>query len=578
MYGKSKVIAVILARGGSKGIPKKNIYTIAGHPLISYTIAAALQSKYIDELVVSTDSVEIAEVARGYGAKTPFMRPAELAGDTTLSVDALHHAVLEAEEAFGSTYDYIIELPCVCPLRDSSDIDGALEKLFQTGANSVISVVNTGEKHPIRMKRIVNDQIADFCTEYPEPAKGSRRQDFEACFIRNGAIYSMTRATLVDQQSRHGRDSRPYIMPDKKSVNVDCIMDLRIAEILINEGYCNNIPQKIKIFHIETFGSDKEFHFLVTAPLHFIPKMRAKIIDETHCTFAYGADKQTVISLVKDATAWMCSPCPSYQIDGEILRHATKLKVLGTPSTGTNHIDKDYCEKHGIKVACLRGTDFVNSIHASSEFTFAILIAAMRKIPYAYQEARWGVWREREDDFRGVELNGKTVGIIGYGRIGANLARYADSFRMKVVAYDPYVTITDDYTTQVGSPEEVLTQGDVIAICVHLDEGTRGMVSESWFSQMKEGVYFVNTARGEIVDETALLSNLTSGKIIVAATDVISNEQIARKSTHPIIQYARTHDNLIVTPHIAGLTFESEHKATQFMYESIKRELIKNAN
>lgn len=99
------------------------------------------------------------------------------------------------------------------------------------------------------------------------------------------------------------------------------------------------------------------------------------------------------------------------------------------------------------------------------------------------------------------------------------------------------------------------------------------MVSESWFREMKDGIYFVNTARGEIVDETALLAHLKSGKVRAAATDVISNEHMPDKGTHPIIEYARTHDNLIVTPHIAGLTFESETKAAQYMYESIKREL-----
>lgn len=145
MLNGKRVLAVIQARGGSKGIPKKNIYEINGHPLISYTICAALKSKYIDQLVVSTDSEEIADVAKAYGASVPFMRPDDLAGDKVASVDSLLHAVEESEKYFQESFDVVIELPCVAPLRAARDIDGALEKLISTGANSVISVVNTGK-------------------------------------------------------------------------------------------------------------------------------------------------------------------------------------------------------------------------------------------------------------------------------------------------------------------------------------------------------------------------------------------------------------------------------------------------
>ncbi|KKK80512.1 hypothetical protein LCGC14_2822760, partial [marine sediment metagenome] len=242
------VLAVILARGGSKGIKGKNIYPIRHHPLIAYTISAALHSKYVTDLVVSTDSEKIASVAKEYGANVPFMRPDDLAGDKVPSVDALSHACVETEKAYGKRYDYIIELPCVAPLRDHNHIDEALEKLFETQCDSVISVTSTGEKHPIRLKKIVDDQICDFCSEYPEPAIGSRRQDLKPeSFVRNGAIYSMTRKTLVDDHSRHGKDSRPYIMPTEKSINIDEPFDLKIADFLISSGLCNNKPKREKL-------------------------------------------------------------------------------------------------------------------------------------------------------------------------------------------------------------------------------------------------------------------------------------------------------------------------------------------
>ena len=128
---KKRVLAVIQARGGSKGIPKKNIYKINNNPLISYSIYAALNSKYIDQLIVSTDSNEIKKVAEDYGAEVPFLRPKKLAKDKVASVDSLYHAVKKYEKLSSRNYDFIIELPCVSPFRNSNDIDCALEKLLK---------------------------------------------------------------------------------------------------------------------------------------------------------------------------------------------------------------------------------------------------------------------------------------------------------------------------------------------------------------------------------------------------------------------------------------------------------------
>lgn len=228
----NKVLAVILARGGSKGIPKKNIKEICGKPLIAYTIEAALSSGIFDKVVVSTDSHEIASVAKSFGASVPFMRPDELSQDHVWSRDALRHAVLECEKEYSTLYDYVVELPCVAPLRNDTHIREAVNKLIQTGADSVISVCKMQDKHPVRMKRIVEDTIQDFCKEFPE-GEGSRRQDLEPCYIRNGAIYAMTRKCIVDDFSRNGRVSRPYIMDEIHSVNIDSMIDYYLAESII---------------------------------------------------------------------------------------------------------------------------------------------------------------------------------------------------------------------------------------------------------------------------------------------------------------------------------------------------------
>ena len=185
MIKNKKILSVILARGGSKGIPKKNITRINNHPLISYSICAAKNSKHIDKIIVSSDSDEIIKWSLKYGVDAVIKRPKRLASDKATSVDALYHAVKESEKIFNTKFDYIIELPCVSPLRDHNDINFALNKLHNSKIDSVISYVDTGEKHPIRLKRISKNKVTNFCQEFPEPSWGSRRQDFEPSYIRN---------------------------------------------------------------------------------------------------------------------------------------------------------------------------------------------------------------------------------------------------------------------------------------------------------------------------------------------------------------------------------------------------------
>ena len=200
---KLKVLGIILARGGSKTIPKKNIKTLNGKPLMAYTIDSALKSDVFDDFIVSTDDTNIAGVALEYGAKVPFMRPDELSGDTIWSRDAVKHAVLECEKIYDKKYDYVMELPCTAPLRNENHIREAYQMLISNDVDSVTSVTRMVDKHPVRMKRIVDNNLEDFCKEFPE-GEGSRKQDLEPCYIRNGAIYSMTRNCIVEKFSRHG--------------------------------------------------------------------------------------------------------------------------------------------------------------------------------------------------------------------------------------------------------------------------------------------------------------------------------------------------------------------------------------
>lgn len=246
MYKKKKILTIIQARGGSKGIPKKNIYPICGHPLIAYTIFAVKKSKYVDDLIVSTDNYEIAKKAKKYGAEVPFIRPKSLSGDFISSKESLRYAYKKICEVKKEKYDLVIEAPCVAPFRTSKDIDRAIEIFFNNkNTDTVIGLCNTGEKHPIRIKKITNNRIYDFCKEFPEPLKGSFRQNLKPSYIRNGSIYCWSIKALFDNKSRHGKISRPYVMPFARSFNIDEIYDLKICEILIKNNMCMNKPKII---------------------------------------------------------------------------------------------------------------------------------------------------------------------------------------------------------------------------------------------------------------------------------------------------------------------------------------------
>lgn len=235
MYKKNKILAITLARGGSKGVKNKNIININGKPLISYTIKEANKSNYIDRYIVSTDSKLIRKISIKYGADVPFLRPKKFATDRATSVDALVQAVNWIEKNDGQKYDIIIELMCTNPLKNYFDIDNIIKKIINTKADSVIAMHKLEDHHPIRIKKIVNDRIENFILkEIPE----TRRQDLKPpAYIRSGSIYALKRNHLMRDRLRYGsKNSRPYILPQNRAINIDSLTDCYVAEkILTNE-------------------------------------------------------------------------------------------------------------------------------------------------------------------------------------------------------------------------------------------------------------------------------------------------------------------------------------------------------
>lgn len=229
-----KVLGVTLARGGSKGIPKKNIREVAGKPLIAWTIEAALQSKHLTNYIVSTDDQEIAAVSREYGA-TVLMRPAELAQDDTPSLYPLVHAALGYKD-----HAIIADIRCTNPLKTTEDIDGAIDLMLDKDVTSVIGV--SPATPPERIKRVWGGLIVD---TFPEPRDG-QRQFLPKYYVRNGSIYVIQTSALYFYNPEKGEvegwgqlfghvDSLAYVMPKERSVNIDDEIDMKLADLLLRE-------------------------------------------------------------------------------------------------------------------------------------------------------------------------------------------------------------------------------------------------------------------------------------------------------------------------------------------------------
>ncbi|MCB2226142.1 MAG: acylneuraminate cytidylyltransferase family protein [Desulfarculaceae bacterium] len=235
MSDSPKVLAVIPARGGSKGVPRKNIREVGGKPLIAWTIECALAARHLfHRVIVSTDDPETAEISRGYGAEVPFMRPADLAADKSPTLPVLRHAVDFVENQDGLTLDWVMLLQPTAPLKEPADLEAALELARAGGCDSVISVVRVFDVHPVLMKRIEDGLLQPFCVE---EAEGTRRQDYSPpAYMRNGAIYLTRRAVLMEQGSIWGRRIRPYVMPEERSLSIDNEWHIKMADVVLSEG------------------------------------------------------------------------------------------------------------------------------------------------------------------------------------------------------------------------------------------------------------------------------------------------------------------------------------------------------
>jgi len=280
-------------------------------------------------------------------------------------------------------------------------------------------------------------------------------------------------------------------------------------------------------------------------------------------------DRQFLLDHIHEYDAYL--PALKVRIDRELARRgaAGRLRLIYTPSTGLDHLDLDALEEFGIRMECIR-TEFelLDRITSTAELAFTLMLSAARKVPAGHNAAMKGVWAR--DLYRGHQLSGKTLGVLGVGRLGSMMVDFGRGFRMNVIGCDPdpRKRIPD---LEYPEFEEFAARADVISIHIHLTAENEHYLNAVRIEQMKDGVILVNTSRGKIIDEEALLAALHSGKVGGFGADVIVGEWRDDLERHPLIAYAREHDNVTIVPHVGGVTWEAQSMTLRFVAEKMAK-------
>ncbi|WP_132052515.1 NAD(P)-dependent oxidoreductase [Pseudocnuella soli] len=261
-----------------------------------------------------------------------------------------------------------------------------------------------------------------------------------------------------------------------------------------------------------------------------------------------------------------------FKIDDILLPQNPRCKILATPVTGLDHINIEACKRKGIDVISLKGEfDFLRSVRATAELTIGLTLALLRHIPRAVIHTQQGNWER--DLFRGNEIYKKKVGVIGLGRLGTIVAEYFKVFGAEVIGYDPRPDFPYDMANRVDHISDIFREAEIITIHVAYNNTTHNLVGQKEFSNINGSKPFlINTSRGGVINEEALLNALKDGLIRGAALDVVQDEHNMSLNNH-LIEYSRKNDNLLISPHIGGNTFESFVKTEMFIAQKIVQKI-----
>ena len=266
----------------------------------------------------------------------------------------------------------------------------------------------------------------------------------------------------------------------------------------------------------------------------------------------------------------------AWRIGREVLAEPLRCRYLAVPATGLDHIDLVTCAERGIRVLSLKGeTEFLRTVRATAELTIALMLGVMRRLPAACDHVLEGGWDR--DRFRGTELHGKKIGLVGMGRLGSLVAGFLKAFGAEVVGFDKRPDFPLRLAERVESLNNLLSECDLVSVHLTYDDSTKNFFGRQEFAAMKPGSVFINTSRGGIVDEPALIEALKSGHLAGAGVDVVQGEPFVDTS-HCLVGFARNHPNLLITPHIGGNTVESFEKTEVFLAKRLVQSLTAKAN
>src|SRR5437773_1838447 len=253
-------------------------------------------------------------------------------------------------------------------------------------------------------------------------------------------------------------------------------------------------------------------------------------------------------------------------VDRELIQNAKRLRVVGRAGVGVDNVDLDAATEHGVLVMNSPG----GSTTTTAEHTVAMLFAMARNIPQAYKTLQSHKWEKSK--FKGIELAGKTLGVIGLGRIGSEVARKCQAMAMNVIAYDPYINPDAHLSSglELVDLQRIFEHADFITVHVPLSENTRNLINKRTIAQMKDGVRILNCARGGIVHESDLYDALKSGKVAGAAFDVFETEP---NTESPLLEL----ENFIATPHLGASTVEAQRKVSEDICRQVCDYLLENA-
>jgi D-3-phosphoglycerate dehydrogenase len=306
--------------------------------------------------------------------------------------------------------------------------------------------------------------------------------------------------------------------------------------------------------------------------------MRKKIliIDDIHPAFAaqatalgFEVDDKPLITraetlvVIKDYVG--IAVRTKFKIDRELFDAAPNLKFVARAGAGLDNIDEVIAKERNITL--INAPE--GNRDAVGEHAIGLLLSLMNNFRNADAEIRTGVW-DREGN-RGYELKGKTVGIIGYGFMGQKMAQKLAGFEVNVIAYDKYKTGFGNEFAREVSMEEIVKHSDVLSLHIPLTKETRQMVNEEYFYHFKKSIFFINTARGEIVNTSAVLANIKSGKILGAGLDVLETEKFPALGEQPWFDELKLNGKVILTPHIGGWTFDSYRKISEVLAEKLAK-------